>query len=514
MKDKQLLFYTIMGTVVGVLFLASMYFSRNHFVWQYEPLYSTIEGFGALSAIFMAMILFQRKQGEGTGQLFWTAHGLLWMGLTSLFHAITRVGYGFIFLRSLSVLGGSTLFALDWLPQSFGRYESDRKWITRLVIAGPVLFGIWTLVAWQTLPLMIMEGRFSTTTIIVNLLAGVFFMLATARFLLELHRSNNPEFYFLSFFTLFFALAQFTFPSSLVWNDAWWFLELQRLLAYLILMGFIVHQHLQMITKLRGTIGEYKRTVAALKNAYAKLKETHMQLVQSAKMASIGQLASSVAHEINNPLTGVLNNLQLIKNEIEKGKDFNFDSFKEILNNSEESAIRCKNIIQSLLDFSYQSRSPLVYIFLNEIIEKTIPLLGYEMESQKVMIQTQFQTDLPQILGDAQFLQQAIFDILSNAIWAIKMSKKESGILTIKTQYEPEKNAVLLSISDNGIGIPKENLNRIFEAFFTTKIVGEGVGLGLFIVYGIIQQHRGTIDVESQVGKGTTFKISLPRRIF
>jgi len=254
-----------------------------------------------------------------------------------------------------------------------------------------------------------------------------------------------------------------------------------------------------------------KRAEDELKVAYDQLKATQAQLVQSAKMASVGLLAGGVAHEINNPLTGVLNNVQLIRMMAEVKKDFVMSDFKELLAVIEESALRCKRITQSLLDFSHASKGAFQPISLNEIIEKVSTLIENELGLQNIAIQKQLQPNLPHILGDSQLLQQVVFDIISNAKWAIQEKpEKESGLITLKTQYEPEKKQVLISISDTGIGITKENLEKLSEPFFTTKQVGEGTGLGLSIVYKIIKAHQGTIEVESQVGKGTTFKIGLP----
>lgn len=260
-----------------------------------------------------------------------------------------------------------------------------------------------------------------------------------------------------------------------------------------------------------GVEEERRLTHKELEDAYNELKQTQSQLVQSEKMAVVGRLASGVAHEVNNPLTGVLNNLQLIKIRIEEKEVFNFEDFKKIINVIEESALRCKVVIQSLLDFSRSPKSPLQLDSLNELIEKVILLNEHEVRLENIIIQKQLQPDLPRIMGDFQLLQQAIFNIISNARWAIqKKSGEEGGLINIETQYKPENERVYIYISDTGIGIPEENLDRIFEPFFTTKSVGEGTGLGLSIVYNIIKEHRGTIEVDSLVNKGTTFKISLP----
>ncbi len=251
--------------------------------------------------------------------------------------------------------------------------------------------------------------------------------------------------------------------------------------------------------------------VEELKVANSKIREAQAQIIQSSKMASIGQLAGGVAHEINNPLTGVLNNVQLIKELAREKKEFRLEDFEEILNIVEESAIRCKKIIQALLNFSHASTDAHQPISLNEIIEEIYTLIAQELKLQNISIQSQFQPNLPLILGDVQLLQQVILGFISNAQWAIqKKSGEEGGTITIKIRYETGVKEVCLSVSDSGIGISKENLEKIFSPFFTTKEVGEGTGLGLSIIYGIIKAHKGTVTVESEFGAGTTFKVILP----
>ena len=268
------------------------------------------------------------------------------------------------------------------------------------------------------------------------------------------------------------------------------------------------------LTGYRGVdrdITERKKAEEQLQQAYEQLKTTQFQLVQSAKMASVGQLAGGVAHEINNPLTGVLNNVQLIKMEAELKKDFSIEDFKGLLNVIEESALRCKKITESLLSFSRAATGKFVLLSLNELTEKVVTLINYEMKLQNIAILTELQANLPQVLGDPQLLQQIIFDLIGNAKWAIeKKMPKTSRVITVKTSYYPESRHVLISVSDTGIGIPPENLGKIFEPFFTTKPVSEGTGLGLSIVYGIVKQHSGDIKAESQFGQGAIFKISLP----
>ena len=265
-----------------------------------------------------------------------------------------------------------------------------------------------------------------------------------------------------------------------------------------------------------GIIGTYmditerQKVHDELQQAYKQLKETQDQLIQTSKMSALGQLAGGIAHELNNPLTGVLNNAQLIKMEMEAKKDFSPNDFKELLAIVESSALRCKKIIQSLLDFTYATKGKMSAVSLNELVDKTIDLVLNELRLKNVSFNKELQPDLPLIQGDFQLLQQVVFGLINNAQWAIKKKSHEGGVIIIKTWNDPKKRTAGLSISDNGIGISQENMAKLFTPFFTTKEIGEGTGLGLALFYNIIKSQNGTITTESRIGEGTTFTINLP----
>ncbi len=273
----------------------------------------------------------------------------------------------------------------------------------------------------------------------------------------------------------------------------------------------LIQKFFQQKNELTQEVHERRRTEKEVLFVYGKLKETQAQLVQSAKMASLGQLAGGVAHEINNPLTGVLNNVQLIKMIAAGKEEFSIKDFKELLDVIEDSAVRCKRITQSLLDFSRASKGIFLPVSLNETLEKLLALVEREFSLLNIAFQKDLQKDLPMIFGDPQLLQQVVFDIVSNAKWAIqKKAGQEKGLIAVKSYFQPQQQRVCARIADNGIGIPKDELERIFEPFYTTKPVGEGTGLGLSIVYNIVKTYSGTIDVESEPGKGAAFTICLP----
>ncbi len=255
-----------------------------------------------------------------------------------------------------------------------------------------------------------------------------------------------------------------------------------------------------------------KQAEKDLRKAYDKLKELQSQLVQTEKMAAIGQLAGGVAHEINNPLTGVLNNAQLIKMLAAGKEKMEINEFKDLLNAIEESALRCKKITGSLLAFSRASAGTFENISVNMVINEVVSLVVHDMRLQNILLKVETQPNIPNIQGDVQLLQQIIVDMLSNAKWAVqkKIFNDSGGVIIIRSEYLLGSNYIYIYIIDNGVGIPQDVINRIFEPFFTTKDVGEGTGLGLSIAFSIIEKHRGAIEVKSKVNEGTTFKISLP----
>jgi signal transduction histidine kinase len=244
---------------------------------------------------------------------------------------------------------------------------------------------------------------------------------------------------------------------------------------------------------------------------HADTQKPHAPLTQREKLVALGQLASAVAHEINNPLTGVLNNVQLIKMIAEQKNVFSMDEFRELLDAIEESAVRCTEITKSLLDFSHAIKNNFQPFSANEMIEKAAVSIRDEFKPLNISVEKDLAPEIPLVSADAQLMQQLISDIISNAIWAIKKKSGDTqGIITFKTRYTPETKKISILISDTGIGIAGEDIAKIFSPFFTTKPSGEGMGLGLAIAHNIVKRHKGSIEVESEVNKGTTFKISLP----
>lgn len=232
------------------------------------------------------------------------------------------------------------------------------------------------------------------------------------------------------------------------------------------------------------------------------------QLLHQDKMMSLGRLAASVVHEINNPLSGILNYSRLMSKILGKGplKEEKINKFKQYLELVESETERCSQIVSNLLAFSRKSPPAMGPVRIQELLQKCTSLSQHKLELQNISLTTSFQPNLMTIEGDGNQLQQCIINLIFNAIDAMP----EGGNLHLESYYHADKSEITIAVTDTGVGIPEDNLPHIFEPFFTTKQEGYGVGLGLSTVYGIIDHHNGRIDVKSRPGQGTTFIITLP----
>lgn len=248
-----------------------------------------------------------------------------------------------------------------------------------------------------------------------------------------------------------------------------------------------------------------------IKAAYQDLKEIQEQIVWTEKLASLGKLAATIAHEINNPLAGVLNYIRLIIKQLSRN-NFSHEKFENILRYlkiMESETARCGDIVKDLLAFARRTKITMESNRIEDIINKTLNLISHELEIKELQLKTNIAPNLPKVKCDFKQIQQVLLNLMYNASEAMP----SGGTLTITANRVNGAQALLeVTISDTGCGISEKDMEHIFEPFFTTKEEGKGVGLGLSVVYGIIARHNGTIAVESEPGKGSTFKVRLPCR--
>jgi signal transduction histidine kinase len=244
---------------------------------------------------------------------------------------------------------------------------------------------------------------------------------------------------------------------------------------------------------------ENSRLYEGVKEQMAELKRTQAQLVQSTKLAAIGELAANIAHEINNPLTTVLGFASFIAERLPDG-----DPTREELGLIQEEASRARDIVRDLLQFSRQRDFMPEPADLNTVLEHVVGMVRRQGVLNTVTVTEAYGPDLPMVEMDVPRIKQVFLNIINNAVYAMK----DGGSLTIRSHAE--RDAVQVSFADTGPGIPADILGRIFDPFFTTKPEVSGTGLGLSVSLGIVQSHGGTIDVNSTPGSGTTFTITLP----
>lgn len=274
-------------------------------------------------------------------------------------------------------------------------------------------------------------------------------------------------------------------------------------------LGELMRAFQQMTNNLRqarGDLEEWGHTLEKkVKNRTEELQRVQVQLVHTEKLASMGELVAGIAHEINNPLSGILIFSSLV------AKDKRLDpALKADMETISSEAQRCAGIVKGLLEFARDYKPKRLACDINQVVIDTLRLVECQSVFQNITITKQLGNDLPEITADQNQLKQVFINIFINAGQA--MHEREEGELKIITTVDDDTtDGVVIRISDSGSGVPKEQLCKLFDPFFTTKGTG-GTGLGLSVSYGIIKAHGGTITVESTVDVGTTFTIVLPRR--
>ncbi len=258
--------------------------------------------------------------------------------------------------------------------------------------------------------------------------------------------------------------------------------------------------------ELEDLADSFNAMALALKKRDEQLKEfTTQKIMASERLALIGQLSANVAHELNNPLTGIVTYSHLILEDTDCD-----DPKKKSLEKIVGQATRCRDIIRGLLDFSRQRKPDKVLSNINTVMEQCLSFVENQALFLNIEIIKNFQEDLPMVVIDPSQIERVIMNMIINAAEAME----GDGELYLSTYSDPGSGYVVLEFKDNGPGISEEDIEKIFDPFFTTKDVGHGTGLGLAISYGVVKAHQGTITVESEIGKGTKFIVSLPVKVF
>ncbi len=279
-------------------------------------------------------------------------------------------------------------------------------------------------------------------------------------------------------------------------------------------IGELAHAFNSMREQLMKTVSELNELTQSLETKVQQrteqLKAMNQKLFQSDRLASLGQLAASVAHEINNPIAGVLN-LSMLVERILKEDGIPPERVEEVrryLIQISSETTRVGRIVGDLLAFSRRPSPQRLPADLNAIIRRTVSIIDHKLKLANVELELQLDETLPNIKCDNSQIQQVIVNLVMNASEATH--NQDHGKVTVRTTVNTNRESIRLEVKDNGDGIPKEYLAKIYDPFFTTKGEGKGVGLGLAVVYGIVESHGGEIEVDTKVGEGTIFRVDLP----
>ncbi|MBU1061124.1 MAG: PAS domain S-box protein, partial [Candidatus Omnitrophica bacterium] len=269
-------------------------------------------------------------------------------------------------------------------------------------------------------------------------------------------------------------------------------------------------------------ITKRKKAEQQLKDAYLRLQKTQLQLIQAGKMEAVGRMASGVAHEVKNPLGIILQSINYLEEKLsEEGKEDIFDVLKIAKNN----IMRADGIMRALVDFSRQEELSVKPVDINKLLNDSLMLVEHRIKQEDIIIEKEITEGLPKAIIDRGKMEQVFINLLLNAIEAIGEGK---GKVTLRSYvkkltevgyrigrrkdedfFELGEKVVIVEVEDSGCGIPKEDMDKIFEPFFTSKDIGKGTGLGLSITKNILDMHRAIIQAESELGKGTKFIITL-----
>lgn len=449
-----------------------------------DPLHSSVEVAGSAIALFVAYFLIRiQEKGKQDTQNYIFSSALIFMGILDGFHALVHAGQPFVWLHSTATFFGGLAFSLVWFQNKNQLRELFLK-LPKYVFIFALIFSVLSLLLPKLIPPMVVDGKFTFLALLLNVAGGVFFLMAALKLYIKYKKEKEADHLIFFLHCILFGGAAIMFEQSQLWDAAWWGWHLLRFMAYIVALYYAAEN---LHTKQDG-----------------QKEDMLKQILHTSKMASIGELASGVAHEINNPVTVILGNTLVFKKKVNKEIPEK-KIIIEYLDKQISAAHRISKIITSLRMYSSIDDENIELLDVHHIIENVrgITFDTYGLNFEVIL---SFKAEKFKVLGDTGRLQQAFVILLNNCRDAC--ASVDNPRITIETKNI--ESQLTIEISDNGKGIPKELQEKVFDSFYTTKTTGEGTGLGLGILSKIINEMNGKILLKSEVGHGTTFSIHLP----
>jgi len=527
------------ATVGGILLVGIVFeFVPDSWRWFNEPVHSTIEAIGALAAVVMGAILVRQRSETGDGHLFLPGLGLIGMGILDGFHAACSPGEAFVFLHSLAGLSGGIGFVLVWRSHqmSRSRWTKNLPWILAVVA---VIIGIVS-VAMREFPFaMLHNDKFSSTTVSINHLGGLLFLLSSLSFCRDFIKSGSNDDYRFFLLAILFGLAGVTFTFSSFWDYQWWMRLLLRLFAYILTLSILLRAYQKAIQK----ISESKESLA---EETKKLDKTNMALTEESEKLELTYLALSeekinlemvnaaldeetnkleransdlvlrnreldeftyvASHDLQEPLRKMISFCTLL--EMDLGDDIHSQVQKD-MDYIKDAALRMQRLVQDLLALSRAGRSAMKRekVTLTSCAERALNALSTRVEETDALIT---QDPLPVIWGDPTVITQLYQNLIGNALKFIPDDTRPE----IHLSNEEINGETVFGVRDNGIGMKPEYTEQIFIPF--KRLHGrekyEGTGIGLAICRKAVERHGGRIWAESEHGKGSHFRFTIAQR--
>ena len=442
--------------------------------WQGVPLHSTIETLGGLAAIAMAIVLLQRTDLPDHRKRIPIAGGFLGMGILEIFHAISTPGNGFVLLRSMASLVGGFGFALVWFQASTNK-EIGEKYLLWIISGGTLGFSLWTLGFPEQLPVMIRQGQFTPTAIAPKSFACMLFLLAAGRFLLDYHRSARPEDFLFASLAIMFGLAELMFTYSTIWDGPWWFWHCLRLMAYLLVLGFVARGYLRVVSDLETSLTQTKQAEETVRRSERRLRE-------------VLEARERLAQDLHD---GAIQSIFTLGLSLERCQRLIPKEPKEAIRKVGDVIADLKLVIRDLRNFISGTEPD---IENNPPLEAAIASLVHTMnQSAPFPFHIQVDSAAATMLTAAEGtdMMYVLKEAMSNSL---RHAQATSGLVTLRVQ----NGTVRLEIEDDGLG------------FDTAEVPDPGNGLKNMAARA--GRLGARFEILSRQGKGTRIIFEIPKK--
>ncbi len=446
--------------------------------WHEHLAHLLVEGFCGLMSLTVSYVLHQESLLAESLRLRVMSHGFLAMGILDVFHAFSPPGTDlFVWLHSTAIFSGSFFIFLS-LPvvRTAEQFFSRTKHVAWTALVGSVALSLgafsYLLQAW--LPAMKINGVFTLPAIGLNVGAGIFFLMAGLAFLKDFRSTGETILFVLALAMFLFMESALLFPFSKLWDLQWWAWHWIKATVFIGILFGLAYEFVESVKE---------------------LQTSHEKIVESEKLASLGEMAAAVAHEIRNPLGTIANSVALLKDS-----QLLPEERRELLDILEREVNRLNHVVSDTLSFARSASSDRRQVQIAPLIEEL--LQRAQALAPDLHIRRSFDPCLPLLRADAYQFQQAVWNLIDNALAAT------GGDGALDVRLRREGDWIAICIKDSGPGIPEEIKEKIFKPFFSTK--PGGTGLGLCIAQRIVHNHGGWIEVASQRGMGACVTIRLP----